>query len=208
MIWSFETGGNFEFQCQTDDYISDRLSLESRSFYYCTKWRTRDLTHPLKLASSYLFIKRFASRFLFEQWFVRAPWHPPPSSSLPAVLSLWMVPFLWDCSSHNSLSLKAKPYFFHFHSCFPIAWLSPSLPTLSFCLFHSYLSSVFGFCQASKELDVCDESGPRDPSHMRTPLEHQLSHSTLICPISAPFHGNGCWESERAPGLQRSPALS
>lgn len=80
----------------------------------------------LKLAFSYLFIKRFASQFLFEQWFVRAPWHPPSSSSLPAVLSLWMVPFLWDCSSHNSLSLIAKPYFFHFHSCFPIAWLSLS----------------------------------------------------------------------------------
>lgn len=134
-------------------------------------------------------------------------------SLLKDVFFIWLVickstrsPLSLDCSSQNSFLFHMHLLLsFWLHSCFPIAWLFPSF---SVSVFFIRIALPFLVPVMHQKSLTFVTSGPRDPSLKKTPLEHQFSHSTLICPISVPFHGNGCRVSERAPGLQRSPTLS
>ncbi len=77
---------------------------------------------------------------------VRALWHPPSSSLLPAGLSLWTVPFLWDCSSHNSVS-HSKNILFPLSQLFSHSLtLSPSPLSLSVFFFRISLPFRFLSC--------------------------------------------------------------
>lgn len=131
---------------------------------------------------------------------VRALWHPPSSSLLPAGLSLWTVPFLWDSYSHNSVS-HSKNILFPLSQLFSNGLtLSPSPLSLSVFFFRVSLPFSFSVMH-QKSLTFVTRVVPETPP-TRGP---RWNISFLIQLLSAPFRLlSMATVAERASGRQVS----